>query len=180
MTLTNSQMVPLGTPAPDFTLPDLDGVDRSLADFDATALLIVFACNHCPYVQHIEQAFGQWTPGQADLDVVAICSNDAVSYPSDAPAGLASQIARANWQFPYLVDESQEVARAYNAVCTPDFFLYGPDRKLAYRGAFDASRPGNGKPVTGEYMTTAVEAVRKGEPVPEPHYPSTGCNIKWR
>ncbi|GAB3219517.1 thioredoxin family protein [Glycomyces halotolerans] len=176
----NSHMVPLGTPAPDFTLPDLDGNDRSLADFEATALLIAFVCNHCPYVRHIEQTFGAFTTGQADLDVVAICSNDAENYPDDAPAGLAEQAARANWGFPYLVDESQEVARAYNAVCTPDFFLYGPDRKLAYRGAFDGSTPGNGVPVSGEYLATAIEHVRKGEAVPEPHYPSTGCGIKWR
>ncbi|WP_460496856.1 thioredoxin family protein [Glycomyces tarimensis] len=176
----NSNMVPLGTPAPDFTLPDLDGNERSLADFDAPALLIAFACNHCPYVRHIEQTFGSFTSGQADLDVVAVCANDAENYPDDGPAGLAEQAARAGWAFPYLIDESQEVARAYKAVCTPDFFLYGPDRKLAYRGAFDGSTPGNGVPVNGEYLAAAVESVRKGEPVPEPHYPATGCGIKWR
>ncbi len=176
----NSSMVPLGTAAPDFSLPDLDGALRSLSDFDAPALLVAFTCNHCPYVRHIEQVFGSFTAGQADLDVVAICSNDAEHYPDDAPAGLAEQAARAHWTFPYLVDESQEAARAYNAACTPDFFLYGPDRKLAYRGAFDGSTPGNGVPVTGEYLASAIEQVRKGEPVPEPHYPSTGCGIKWR
>lgn len=176
----NSNMVPLGTPAPDFTLPDLDGKLRSLSDFDAPMLLVAFVCNHCPYVRHIEQVFGSFTTGQVDLDVAAICSNDADQYPDDAPAGLAEQVARANWAFAYLVDESQEVARAYRAACTPDFFLYGPDRKLAYRGAFDGSTPGNGVPVTGEYLALAIEQVRKGEPVPEPHYPSTGCGIKWR
>lgn len=176
----NSNMVPLGTPAPDFSLPDLDGELRSLAGFDAPMLLVAFACNHCPYVKHIEQVFGAFTAGQVDLDVAAICSNDAEHYPDDAPAGLADQVARANWTFPYLVDESQQVARAYNAACTPDFFLYGPDRKLAYRGAFDGSTPGNGVPVTGEYLANAIEEVRKGEPVPEPHFPSTGCSIKWR
>ncbi|HEX2143725.1 MAG TPA: thioredoxin family protein [Glycomyces sp.] len=176
----NSNMVPLGSPAPDFSLPDLDGELRSLSDFDAPALLVVFACNHCPYVKHIERVFGSFTAGQVDLDVVGICSNDAEKYPEDAPAGLAEQVARANWTFPYLIDESQEVARAYSAACTPDFFLYGPDRKLAYRGAFDGSTPGNGVPVTGEYLANAIEQVRRGAPVPEPHYPSTGCGIKWR
>lgn len=176
----NSNMVPLGTPAPDFTLPDLDGTLRSLSDFDAPMLLAAFLCNHCPYVRHIEQVFGAFTTGQVDLDIAAICSNDAEHYPDDAPAGLAEQVARANWTFPYLVDESQEAARAYRAACTPDFFLYGPDRKLAYRGAFDGSTPGNGVPVTGEYLAGAIELVRKGETVPEPHYPSTGCGIKWR
>lgn len=175
-----SNMVPLGTPAPDFTLPDLDGKERSLSEFDAPALLVAFVCNHCPYVKHIERAFAEFTAAQADLDVVAICTNDAESYPEDAPSGLAEQVARANWGFPYLIDESQAVGRAYNAACTPDFFLYGPDRKLAYRGAFDGSTPGNGVPVTGEYLASAIEQVRKGEPVPEPHHPSTGCSIKWR
>ncbi|MEU6861149.1 thioredoxin family protein [Glycomyces sp. NPDC046736] len=176
----NSNMVPLGTPAPDFSLPDLEGTTYSLADFKAPALLVAFVCNHCPYVRHIEQTFGSFTTGQADLDVAAISANDAENYPDDAPAGLADQAARAHWTFPYLVDESQETARAYNAVCTPDFFLYGPDRRLAYRGAFDGSTPGNGVPVTGEYLANAIERVRAGEPVPEPHYPSTGCGIKWR
>jgi peroxiredoxin len=176
----NSNMVPLGTPAPDFTLPDLDGKLRSLSDFDAPMLLVAFLCNHCPYVRHIEQVFGAFTTGQVDLDIAAVCSNDAEKYPDDAPAGLADQVARATWTFPYLIDESQEVARAYAAACTPDFFLYGPDRKLAYRGAFDGSTPGNGVPVTGEYLAGAIEQVRAGEPVPEPHYPSTGCGIKWR
>jgi peroxiredoxin len=173
-------MVPLGTAAPDFTLPDLDGVERSLAEFEAPVLLVAFVCNHCPYVKHVEQAFGEFAASQADLDVVAVCSNDAEKYPDDAPGGLAAQAARANWNFAYLVDTSQEVARAYNAACTPDFFLYGPDRKLAYRGAFDGSTPGNDVPVTGEFLVTAVEHVRKGEAVPEPHVPSTGCGIKWR
>ncbi|RRR97562.1 thioredoxin family protein [Glycomyces terrestris] len=176
----NSSMVPLGTAAPDFSLPDLDGALRSLADFDAPALLVAFTCNHCPYVRHIEQVFGSFAAGRADLDVVAVCSNDAESHPDDGPVGLAEQAARAQWAFPYLVDASQEVARAYSAACTPDFFLYGPDRKLAYRGAFDGSTPGNGVPVTGEYLAAAIEQVRKGRPVPEPHYPSTGCGIKWR
>ena len=176
----NSTMVPLGTPAPDFSLPDLDGGLRSPSEFEAHALLVAFTCNHCPYVRHIEQTFGAFTAGQVDLDVVAICSNDAEHYPADGPAGLAEQVARTGWTFPYLMDESQEVARAYSAACTPDFFLYGPDRKLAYRGAFDGSTPGNGVPVTGEYLASAIEQVRKDEPVPLPHYPSTGCGIKWR
>ncbi|QSB05933.1 thioredoxin family protein [Natronoglycomyces albus] len=175
-----SAMVPLGTPAPDFTLPDLAGQGRSLTDFEAPVLLVAFLCNHCPYVKHIETAFGQFVSGQEDLNVVGICSNDAVKYPDDGPEGLADQAKRAGWEFPYLIDESQDVARAYSAVCTPDFFLYGPDRKLAYRGAFDGSSPGNGKPLTGEYLAAAVEAVRSGQAVPEPHHASVGCGIKWK
>lgn len=175
-----SSMVPLGTPAPDFTLPDLRGNARSLADFGAEALLVAFVCNHCPYVKHIEARFGEFAAAQDGLDVVAICANDAEGYPDDAPAKLAEQAVRASWAFPYLVDEDQSVARAYKAVCTPDFFLYGPDRTLAYRGAFDGSTPGNGVPVTGELLSGAVESVLKGEPIPEPHRPAMGCGIKWR
>ena len=175
-----SFMVPLGTPAPDFTLPDLGGRRRSLSEFTSPALLIAFVCNHCPYVKHVEAVFGQFASDQSGLDIVGICANDAHGYPDDAPERLAEQAKRADWRFPYLVDETQEVARAYKAACTPDFFLYGADRKLAYRGAFDRSTPGNGVPVTGDLLTEAVELVRQGQPVPEPHQPAMGCGIKWR
>ncbi|WP_029767584.1 thioredoxin family protein [Haloglycomyces albus] len=175
-----SHMVPLETPAPDFTLPSLDGKQRSLSDFTSPVLLVAFVCNHCPYVKHIESEFARFAERQSDLDIVAICSNDAENYPDDAPAGLKEQVDRTGWTFPYLIDESQEVARTYNAACTPDFFLYDSERKLAYRGAFDGSTPGNDVPVTGEYLAAAVEHVRKGEAVPEPHHSSIGCGIKWR
>ena len=175
-----SFMVPLGTPAPDFVLPDLDGRRRSLSEFGNPVLLVAFVCNHCPYVKHIETVFGEFASKQSGVDIVAVCSNDADSYPEDAPAGLSAQANRAGWRFPYLVDETQEVARAYRAVCTPDFFLYGADRKLAYRGAFDRSTPGNGVPVTGELLAAAVDLVGRGQPVPEPHQPAMGCGIKWR
>jgi peroxiredoxin len=178
-----SLMVPLGASAPDFILPAVDGTTVSLADFaDAPALLVVFACNHCPYVKHVEAEFGVVVTefsGQG-LATVAICTNDADEYPDDAPARLAEQAERAGWNFPYLVDETQQVGRAYQAVCTPDFFLYDDDRKLAYRGAFDGSTPGNDVPLTGDLLRNALTLVLAGEPVPEPHQPSRGCSIKWR
>jgi len=177
MALTSS-LVPLGTPATDFTLPDVGGTSHSLGDFTAPVLVVAFVCNHCPYVKHIEQVFGQIKPTD-NLAIVAISSNDVERYPDDAPPRLAEQAERANWTFPYLVDSDQDVARAYGAVCTPDFFVYGPDRKLAYRGAFDASTPGNGKPVTGADLANAIGLVAAGQPVPEPHRPSMGCGIKW-
>jgi peroxiredoxin len=177
MALT-STLVPLGTTAPDFALPDVTGVTHRLADFAAPVLVVAFVCNHCPYVKHIELAMGRLVPTR-ELDVVAICSNDVSRYPADAPAALAEQSERAGWTFPYLVDSDQQVARAYGAVCTPDFFVYGPDRTLAYRGAFDDSTPGNGLPVTGAALAAAIDLVSAGQPVPEPHRPSMGCGIKW-
>jgi peroxiredoxin len=176
-----SQMVPLGTPAPDFALPDLSGTTVKLGDLaDAPALLVMFACNHCPYVKHVESAVGRLLGGYETLATVAICSNDWNSYPDDAPPKLAEQAARAGWDFPYLLDESQDVARAYQAACTPDFFLYDADRLLAYRGSLDESTPGNGKPVTGERLRAAIDLVLSGRPVPEPQIPSMGCSIKFR
>ncbi|MFV2020240.1 thioredoxin family protein [Micromonospora sp. LOL_023] len=176
-----SEMVPLGTPAPDFALPDPTGQVIRRDDFAGSpALLVAFVCNHCPYVQHIEAALGKVLAGYPSLAVVGICTNDAQAYPDDSPEKLVEQAQRAGWDFPYLVDASQQVGRAYHAVCTPDFFLYGADRTLAYRGAFDDSTPGNGKPVTGEALRGAIEAVLAGRPVPEPQQPSMGCSIKWR
>lgn len=176
-----SEMVPLGTPAPDFALTDLAGQVVRRDDFaEAPALLVAFVCNHCPYVQHIETVLGTVLADFPSLAVVGICTNDADAYPDDAPAKLAEQAGRAGWRFPYLVDATQQVGRAYRAMCTPDFFLYGADRTLAYRGAFDDSTPGNGKPVTGAALRAAIEAVLAGAAVPEPHQPSMGCSIKWR
>jgi peroxiredoxin len=182
MALT-SKMVPLGSPAPDFVLPAVDGRKVALTDFtDAPALLVMFLCNHCPYVRHVESVLGQVTREYVTrgLAVVGICSNDTASHPDDAAEHLAGQARRAGFDFPYLVDESQQVALAYRAACTPDFFLYDRDRKLAYRGQFDDSRPGSGVPVTGEALRAAVEDVLAGRPVPEPHRPSIGCGIKWK
>lgn len=176
----SSFMVPLGSAAPGFTLPDVTGKKVSLGDFAAPALLVAFLCNHCPYVRHIETALGRLVAEYPAVDVVGICTNDAAAYPDDAPEGLVGQARRAGWRFPYLVDAGQDVGRAFNAACTPDFFLYDADRRLAYRGAFDESTPGNGKPVTGELLRAAFGRVLAGEPVPEPHVPSMGCSIKWR
>jgi peroxiredoxin len=177
----SSHMVPLGTPAPDFALTDVTGATVRRDDFaDAPALLVAFVCNHCPYVQHIEGELGKLLAGYPDLAVVGVCTNDADAYPEDGPDHLAEQASRAGWSFPYLVDTDQTVGRAYEAACTPDFFLYDGQRRLAYRGAFDESTPGNKKPLTGEHLRAAIEHVLAGEHVPEPHQPSMGCSIKWR
>jgi len=173
-----SGLVPLGTPASDFDLPDTSGKRHQLSDYDDQVLVVAFVCNHCPYVRHIESALGQLASTSA-AEFLAICSNDAQNYPDDAPPGLVEQASRAGWQFPYLIDAEQDVARSYGAVCTPDFFVYGPDRKLAYRGAFDAATPSNGEPVNGSLLRDAIERVASGEAVPEPHRPSMGCGIKW-
>ncbi len=176
-----SLMVPIGTPAPDFTLPDLTGVTVRRDDFvESPALLVAFVCNHCPYVKHVEATFGQLVADYPALAVVGVCTNDAEAYPDDAADHLAAQAERAKWRFPYLIDESQEVGRAFRAACTPDFFLYDAVRRLAYRGAMDDSTPGNNRPVTGELLRQAIDDVLAGRPVPEPHRPSMGCSIKWR
>jgi peroxiredoxin len=176
-----SRMVALGQPVHDFTLTSVRGDLVSLDDFaDAPALLVAFLCNHCPYVRHIEAKLGSVLATLPDLAVVGVCSNDVDAYPDDAPPKLFEQANRAGWNFPYLVDESQDAARAFGAACTPDFFLYDADRKLAYRGAFDESSPGNRKPLTGELLADAARLVLAGEPVPEPHRASMGCSIKWK
>jgi peroxiredoxin len=180
----DSNMVELGTPAPDFALPSVTtGETVTLKDFAAApALLVAFLSNHCPYVRHIEARLGEVTAGLRDsgLAAVAISSNDIINYPEDAPEHLLEQIKRAGFTFPYLYDAAQDVARAYSAACTPDLFVYDRERKLAYRGQFDDSRPRSGVPVTGESLALAVSHVIAGEPVPEPQYPSIGCSIKWR
>jgi peroxiredoxin len=175
--------VPIGTPAPDFRLPSVEDGEVALSSFaDAPALLVIFMCNHCPYVRHVENILAKLVAEYTDqgLAVVGISSNDVENYPDDAPELLREQKVRAGFTFPYLYDESQEIAHAYQAACTPDFFLYGPDRTLTYRGEFDGSRPSNDVPVTGESLRIAIDATLAGKPVPEPHNPSVGCGIKWK
>lgn len=182
MVAVNSLMVPLGTPAPPFALPSLGGQTVSPADFTGRPLLVMFLSNHCPYVRHIERELGKAVAeyGDGDLAAVAISSNNVETHPDDGPAGLTEQVRRAGFTFPYLLDASQEVAQAYRAACTPDFFLHDAEHRLAYRGEFDESRPKNDAPVTGQALRTALDHVLAGEPVPEPHVPSIGCNIKWK
>lgn len=184
MTRTPSTMLGLGTQAPDFRLPDTTagGKDVALADFEAApALLVTFICNHCPFVQHVAgelAALSRDLPAQG-VPMVAISSNDVTEYPNDSPEAMTEEAARQGWAFPYLYDETQEVAKAYRAACTPDFFLFDGNRQLVYRGQLDASRPGNGLPVTGSDLRAAVSAVLAGRPVAEDQRPSLGCNIKW-
>jgi peroxiredoxin len=183
MVFTNSFMVPLGTPVPDFTLPSVEGRKVSVGEFaDASALVAVFLSNRCPYVLHVENQIAEVAADyhERGLAMVGICSSETDGYPEDTPEQLAEQARRAGFTFPYLVDESQEVAKAFRAACTPDFFLYDADRRLAYRGQFDTARPGNDKPVDGATLRAALDDVLAGRPVPEPHTPSGGCNIKWR
>jgi len=178
----SSFMVPLGTPAPPFALPSLDGqIVSSDSMINGRPLLVMFLSNHCPYVRHIECQLGALVSEHAgDVGAVAICSNDIDRYPDDGPAGLTEQAHRAGFTFPYLLDSSQQVALAYRAACTPDFFLYDADGKLAYRGEFDESRPRNDAPVTGQALRAALEAVLAGKPVEQEQMPSLGCGIKWK
>ncbi|MQA16567.1 MAG: redoxin domain-containing protein [Pseudonocardiaceae bacterium] len=179
----SSLMVPLGTPVPEFSLPSTDGTPVASADLaGAPALLVMFLCNHCPYVRHIETALGTVVADYRDRGVaaVAICSNDTDTHPDDGATGLAEQARRAGFGFPYLLDETQQVALDFRAVCTPDFFVYDSAGRLAYRGEFDESRPRNDTAVTGEALRAAMDRVLAGEPVPEPHLASMGCGIKWK
>ena len=183
MALTESTMLPLGTPAPDFRLPDPDGREVALADLSAApALLVAFLCNHCPFVKHVREAFAALaTEYQArGVAVVGISSNDFEAYPDDSPERMKAEARQAGYTFPYLVDASQEVAKAYKAACTPDFFVFDAQRELAYRGQMDSSRPGNGRPNDGADLRAALDAVLEGRAVPEPQRPSAGCNIKWK
>ena len=176
-------MLPLGTPAPEFDLPDASGAHHRLADFEAApVLLVAFLCNHCPFVKHLGREFGLITQRMAakGVAVVGINANDTDAYPDDAPEHMLTTARGWGWDFPYLLDTDQSVAKAYRAACTPDFFVFDAERRLAYRGQFDDSRPGNEVPVTGASLNAAVNALLKGEPVPEPQHPSMGCNIKWR
>lgn len=191
-----SRQIGYGNPPPPFALPDTTGVIRTLDEFaDAPALLVAFICNHCPFVLHLIDHFAGFAREMAPrgLQVVAISANDPADYPEDDFAHMVGFAERHHLPFPYLYDETQEVALAYGAICTPDFFLYGPDRRLVYCGQYDASRPAInrppvpglpplpvGLPVTGADMRAAVEAVLAGKPVLQPQHPSAGCSIKWR
>ena len=184
MPAATSTMLALGTPAPGFDLPDTVSGNRvSLRDVAGNkALVVMFICNHCPYVVHIQQGlvdFGRDYAG-ADVAVVGISANDAVGYPDDAPDMLGKVARGRGYLFPVLYDETQEVAKSYTAMCTPDFFLFGPERTLVYRGQFDGSRPGSGVPVTGEDLRAALDAVLEDRPVTGKQYPSMGCSIKWK
>jgi len=183
MAETPSTMLPLGTKAPEFRLPDPQGKLVSSDDFkDAPAFLVAFICNHCPYVKHIRSRFAELAKEYqaGGVGIVAINSNDAASYPDDRPQKMAEEIKQAGYTFPYLYDESQEVAKAYRAACTPDFYLFDRDRRLVYRGQFDDSRPGNERPVTGADLGAALDAALAGRPVAKNQRPSLGCNIKWK
>jgi len=183
MVAVQSTMLPLGTEAPDFCLPDTRGNLVKLEDFkDSPALLVIFMCNHCPYVKHIRPVLAKLAAEyqKQGVAVVGINSNDVEAFPQDSPENMAREVQAAGYTFPYLYDESQQVAKAYRASCTPDFFLFDKDRKLVYRGQMDDSRPGNDIEVTGQDLTAAVKAVLAGRPVGEPQRPSMGCNIKWR
>ncbi len=183
MVCTPSTMVPLGTEAPPFRLPNVDGRIVSIEDFkDAPALLVVFICNHCPYVKHILPHFVGLAKEyqQRGVAIVGINSNDVTGYPDDAPEKMAELSRTMGFTFPYLFDESQEVAKAYGAACTPDFYLFDRTRRLVYRGQMDDSRPGNGRPVTGADLRAAIDAVLAGRQVSGDQRPSVGCNIKWK
>lgn len=183
MARTPSTMVALGTLAPDFSLPDTDGNTVSRADFaGAPALLVMFLCNHCPYVKHVREGLARMTVEYAGRGVamVGINSNDVEHYPADSPAMMKQEKAEAGYVFPYLYDESQAVARAYDAACTPDFFLFDRNLRLVYRGQMDDSRPGSRIPVTGIDLRRAMDAVLAGQPVSADQKPSLGCNIKWK
>ena len=183
MALTESTMLELGTTAPDFALADVvTGETFRRDDFRGRkGLLVMFICTHCPYVKHIEKGLASLGADyDGKLGIVAISSNDANNYPDDSPEGLKRQAETQGFKFPYLYDETQEVARAYKAACTPDIYLFDKDLKLAYRGQFDGSRPGNGVPVTGKDLRAALDAVLRGERPPADQRASIGCNIKWK
>ncbi len=183
MAATASTMLQLGTNAPGFSLPDSTGRLVSREDFAGSrALLVMFLCNHCPYVRHAAEEVVRMAGDYAarEVGVVAISSNDVEQFPEDGPARMAEVAAAMGLTVPYLYDETQEVAKAYHAACTPDFFLFDADFRLVYRGQLDGSRPGNDVPVDGHDLRAALEAVLAGRPVPEPQLPSLGCNIKWK
>jgi peroxiredoxin len=183
MALTPSTMLPLGTTAPDFKLPDTNGKTVSLSDFkNSPALLVLFICNHCPYVKHIRAGLAQLARDYVPkgVGIVGISSNDAANYPDDSPARMKEEAKSAGYIFPYLYDESQAVARAYRAACTPDIYLFDKSQKLVYRGQLDDSRPNSGVPVTGKDLRAALDAVLAGQPVSPNQKASVGCNIKWK
>ncbi len=182
MVKTASTMLPLGTFAPNFSLLNVDDSSVSLGDFaDSKGLLVIFMCNHCPFVIHLREAIAKFADEYQTqgLAVVGISSNDVGSHPDDSPEKMKEEATNAGYNFPYLYDESQEVAKAYKAACTPDFFLFDADKALVYRGQFDSSRPGNDQPVTGADLRAAADAVLSGAQVSAEQTPSLGCNIKW-
>lgn len=183
MAETPSTMLPLGTPAPDFALPDTTGKIISLKHFEGKqALLVMFICNHCPFVKLVRHEIAALAREyqQKGVGIVAIMPNDVANYPDDHPDKMAEEARTVGYTFPYLYDATQETAKAYRAACTPDFFLFDADRKLVYRGQLDDARPGNGKPVTGADLRAALDAVLAEKPVSENQKPSIGCNIKWK
>ena len=183
MVKTASTMLTLGTQAPDFSLPNVDGTTVSLSDFAGKpGLLVIFMCNHCPFVVHLRSELAKFGTEfqEKGLAIVGISSNDATEYPQDGPDKMAEEAQAAGYTFPYLFDGTQEAAIAYRAACTPDFFLFDGDQSLVYRGQFDDSRPESGIPVTGADLRAACDAVLAGEPVPAEQKPSIGCNIKWK
>ncbi|WP_437193915.1 thioredoxin family protein [Planctomicrobium sp. SH527] len=182
MVRTASTMLSLGSPAPQFSLPNVDGTVVSLSDFGNQPILVIFMCNHCPYVKHLRSALAEFGKeyGPQGLAIVGISSNDADAYPQDGPEQMKAEAKEAGYTFPYLYDATQEVAQAYRAACTPDFFLFDKAHKLIYRGQFDNSRPKSDIPITGADLRDAVNAVLEGEPITEPQMPSIGCNIKWK
>lgn len=182
MVMKESTMLSLGTEAPDFSLPDTEGNTVSLGDVAGkNGVLVMFICNHCPFVIHVREELARLATDYADKGIgfVAISSNSVETHPQDGPEKMKEEKAAAGYSFPYLYDESQDVAKAYRAACTPDFFLFDGEKKLAYRGQLDSTRPNSGAQATGEDMRAALNAVLAGHPVPEPHRPSAGCNIKW-
>lgn len=183
MVATNSTMLPLGSKAPEFRLQDVHGNFVALKDSnDASAFVVVFMCNHCPYVKHLRSGLAQFARDflPRNAAIFGINSNDASHYPADSPARMAEEAKAAGYVFPYLYDESQEVAKSYRAACTPDFYLFDRNFSLVYRGQFDDSRPSNGLPATGKDLRLALEAVLSGTPVSLHQKPSIGCNIKWK
>jgi peroxiredoxin len=183
MVMTESTMMPLGSPAPAFRLPDTEGRMIARDDLkDAPGLLVMVICNHCPFVQHIREGlarFGRDYQARG-LAIVAINANDIQSHPDDSPAKMAEEVRNVGYTFPYLYDATQEVAKAYHAACTPDFFLFDRERRLVYRGQFDDSRPSNGVAVTGTDLRAAADAVLAGRRPAAEQKPSIGCNIKWK
>lgn len=183
MVRTASTMLPLGTTAPDFSLPDYDGKTVSLSDFQGRkALLVVFMCNHCPFVKHVAPELSKMTDEyqQLGVGVVGISSNDIANHPDDAPDKMKIEAAQQGYHFPYLYDADQKVATAYRAACTPDFYVFDADFKLVYRGQMDDTRPKQGAVPTGGDLRAALDALLAGKEIPQPQRPSIGCNIKWK
>ena len=180
---SSTMMLSLGARAPGFRLPDPSGKIWTLSDFEgAPALLVAFICNHCPFVKHVRGGLADLTGHYQDrgVAVVGISSNDFEAYPDDSPAAMGAEVEAAGYRFPYLVDETQQVAKDYGAACTPDFFVFDGEQALVYRGQMDGSRPGGDVPVTGEDLRRALDAVLEGRPVGTEQRPSLGCNIKWK